>query len=430
MRFSKPALKQRLLSIRGLVTVPGSIVLVLWAFSFGFVVLDGWLKPGTINFLAIEYDTALSILGTIATGSITTLSLVYSLMLVVFTLAAGNIAPRLLQRFTRDSVSQVTAGLLGGTFLFSLTILHQTRPDFVPGFSIAASVALSVISVLQLIYFVHEVSRSVTIDEEIAEISMGLKNRLDQLIAIEEEQNASPQSGRPPSLNFDINVRESGYLTSADEAGLLELADNNDLVIMVLEKPGSFLLEGQKIACCNLGNGKSDVSDDELRAAVLDRLTITQSRGSDDDDVEYAINMLVEIALRALSPGVNDTFTAIACVDRMSAAFANLVKSKLRTYERYDDQGNFRVVIKGYNAEDIFNTAFSPLRRASRNNLLMAKNLGDAMVRLHSAATEEHKPALRKQLKLLKSEWNSASWLPEDHDFMEKRFNIVENTEK
>lgn len=427
MRLIKPALKQKLASVRGLVTVPGSIVLSLWLVAVFSVLLDQWLRTDIylkkINVLVVDYDTALSVLGTIATGAITTLSLVYSLMLVVFTLAAGNIAPRLLQRFTRDSVSQVTAGLLGGTFLFSLSVLHQTRPDFVPGLSIAIAFALSAISVLQLIYFVHEVSRSVTIDEEIAEISDGLEKRLNKLISLEPDQASSIGKELPP-LNYEIFAHKSGYLTNLDEAELLSFAQKYDLKFSIVEKPGNFLLKGQCVACCDFDAAKSDMDEESFRETFLSMLTIAEARGSANDDVEYAINMLIEIALRALSPGVNDTFTAIACVDQMSAAFNEMVQSELRNNELVDEDGVLRVVINGYEADDIFNTAFSPIRRCCRSNFLMAQNLGDAILRLHKAATKEHKVLLENQLELLTQECELATWLQDDHDFISGRYFI------
>lgn len=427
MRYIPPAIKQRLQSIRGLVTVPGGIVLVLWMFAVLSVLIDSWLRTDIYltetNVFAVDYNTALSVLGTIAAGAITTLSLVYSLMLVVFTLAAGNIAPRLLQRFTRDSVSQVTAGLLGGTFMFSLSVLHQTRPDFVPGFSIAVAFALSAISVLQLIYFVHEVSRSVTIDEEIAEISGGLEERLSKLINLESDQTA-PKEAELPALNYEIFAHKSGYLTNMNEDALLSMALERDLKFKIIEKPGNFVLKGQKIACCNFDGATSELDEDAFSEIFLNTLTIAESRGSAHDDVEYAINMLIEIALRALSPGVNDTFTAIACVDQMSAAFNGMVKSELRNNELVDENGTLRVVINGYEAEDIFNTAFSSIRRTCRDNFLMAQNLGDAILRLHNAATNEHKVLLENQLKLLRQECELASWLQEDHDFIAKRYTL------
>ncbi|WP_053998355.1 DUF2254 domain-containing protein [Ahrensia marina] len=427
MRLISPVIKQRLASIRGLVTVPGGIVLVLWMFAVLFVLVDEWLRADIylkkINVLVVDYDTALSVLGTIAAGAITTLSLVYSLMLVVFTLAAGNIAPRLLQRFTRDSVSQVTAGMLGGTFLFSLSVLHQTRPDFVPGLSIAVAFVLSALTVLQLIYFVHEVSRSVTIDEEIAEISDGLERRLNRLIALEPNQESSKDE-ELPQLNYDIYVHKSGYLTNMDEDALLSMAVEHDLKFRILEKPGNFLLKGQKVASCNFDRSGVDFEEEKFCETFLNMLTIAESRGAANDDVEYAINMLIEIALRALSPGVNDTFTAIACVDQMTAAFNEMVKSELRNNEFVDDNGNLRVVINGYEAADIFNTAFSPIRRACRDNFLMAQNLGDAILRLHKAASKEHKKLLETQLKLLLQECEQANWLPEDNDFIIKRYTL------
>ena len=196
-------------SVRGLITVPGALALTLWLSAFIALRLDRMLARSDAvelyRILQTDYETAVTILSTISGASITTLSLVYSLVLVVFTLAAGNIAPRLLRRFTGDRVNQVTAGLLGGTFLFSLTILHQTGPDTVPGVSIAIAFCLAVIAVLQLIFFVHTVSRSVTIDEEIAAML-----RVESALA-----RAQAAVGDIPAAAADAIAATAGTLTPA-----------------------------------------------------------------------------------------------------------------------------------------------------------------------------------------------------------------------
>lgn len=118
---------EKLLSVRGLITVPGAIAIALWMMSFPLLWLDARFDDELVGFFGeiakLPYETARPLLTTIAAAAITTLSLVYSIVLVVFTLAAGTIAPRLLKWFTADKVNQVTAGMFGGTFLFALTVL-------------------------------------------------------------------------------------------------------------------------------------------------------------------------------------------------------------------------------------------------------------------------------------------------------------------
>lgn len=407
-------------SVRGLITVPGSIALVLWAIAPLGLWLDEWLlaQANTQAYLLFQtdYQTAVAVLSTISGASITTLSLVYSLVLVVFTLAAGTIAPRLLRRFTGDRVNQVTAGLFGGLFLFSLTILHQTDPGFVPVLSIGFALVLSAIAVLQLIFFVHTVSRSVTIDEEIAEISRQLEDRLARIVAENEDDDRS--FGFDRNSITQIGAAQSGYISHIDDTLLLAIAEKHDVCIDIASKTGTFLLEGQTVA--EISPKQGDDNRMAITQALPAAITLMPARGS-LDDVEYSISVLLEIALRALSPGVNDTFTAIACVDRLSAAFVEPVRKGLRRRLLTGTDNRVRVRIEGLTVEDMINSAFHPLRRAAADNMLMLQNIADALVRLHDIAEPEIKPIFEDHAKLLLESFDQTEPLPVDRVFLSTR---------
>jgi len=411
-------------NVRGLITVPGTIALFVWAIAPMALWLDEWFAALSgaepYRFLQTDYQTAIAILSTIAGAAVTTLSLVYSLVLVVFTLAAGTIAPRLLRRFTSDRVNQVTAGLFGGLFLFALTLLHQTDPGFVPVLSIGMAVALSAVAVLQLIFFVHTVSRSVTIDEEIAEISRQLESRLARVLAETEEDDRAFEFDE--ASMSEICTEEKGYIIGIDEQSLLNIAAEHGLFIDITRKTGTFMLEGQTIARFSPGQGPGDGR--ATADAVNKAIELKPARGS-VEDIEYSISVLLEIALRALSPGVNDTFTAIACVDRISSACAEPVRRGLRRRVLADDAGTVRVQIAGLTVEDVINTAFHPLRRAASGNLLMLQHIADALVRLHDVADAGVAPILERHAQLLIHSYEQADPLPVDRAFLASRLDPI-----
>ncbi len=418
------SLHRHFINIRGLITVPGTIALAIWAFSVPLLWLDHQYGPqvetafGSV--LGLSHEIAANVLSTIATAAITTLSLVYSLVLVVFTLAAGNIAPRLLKLFTSDRVNQVTAGLLGGTFLFALTVLYRVRPDFVPVLSVAVAIVLAALFVLQLIYFVHTVSRSVTIDEEIASISAQLERRILEMVREEEEETSNP---RPPlDFPYRIATGESGYLNAVDEDALYQLACKHDLTVRLLSKPGEFVLEGQAVA---KASRMPDDLDGEFDRAIRDALLILPSRTA-IGDIEYSINLLLEIALRALSPGVNDTFTAIASLDRMSAALSAAVRHGLRTRDVSDEDAVVRVEIPGLSLDDMLNTAFHPLRQAAAGNMLMMQHIADALTRLHEIGNQRAQALISSHGTLLLASCKASGPLDEDYAFLEQRLPFLE----
>lgn len=418
-------LEFRFLSFRGLITVPGSIAVAIWLLAFPLLWIDHTLQDPLHAFLAPEpglpYDTARAVLTTVASAAITTLSLVYSLVLVVFTLAAGNIAPRLLRRFTGDRVNQVTAGLLGGIFLLSLTVLYHTTSDYVPVLAVAVVVLLSAIFVLQLIFFVHSVSRSVTIDEEIAAISAQLEKRIAEVVMEEDEE--AGENREPDNYSHAVYSTASGYLSKFDEEGLFDFARKEDVSIRLLHKSGEFVLEGQQLA--DIAQVRDDEHARKMTEQMRDHLLVTASRG-EVHDIQYEVNLLVEIAIRALSPGVNDTFTAIASIDRMSASLAEAVKKGLRTRDVVDRSGKMRVRIPGLSLQELLDGVFHPVRQASSGNLLMIQHLADALARLYDVGNETARPLIEDHGRLLLATCKASGPLPEDYAFIKRRLTFAE----
>ncbi|WP_417435961.1 DUF2254 domain-containing protein [Hoeflea sp.] len=407
-----------LVTLNGLLGVPGAIAVFIWLLAIPLVWLDtsfNIVGDPLPFWLAISTDTARSLLSTIATAAITTLSMVYSIMLVVFTLAAGNIAPRLLQRFSRDRVNQVTAGILGGTFLYSLSVLRATGPDLRPEMSIAVAFILAAVSVLQVINFVYSVSRSVTIDAEVAKISEQLEHQVNVLLA---ETGTGQDSFDEDALVTTIRASESGYVTMLDEAALLRLARHHDTSIAVRVAPGDFVLAGQELAVAGF-----DQDDKDAAATVISSISLQPYRGA-VDDIRFSIRILLEIALRALSPGVNDSFTAVTCADRIAAALVKPVSEGLRGDVRCDENGVARLKVPGLSLEDLFNMTLHPLRQAARGNILMLDHLGKVLNSLHAIAGPEAKRLIKAHGKALLETARAGDPIGSDLGFLRQRLDF------
>ncbi len=356
-------------------TVPSAIALSIGLSAFALVYLDRLLDPlsvivGTDIFTA---PTARGMLSIIAGGAMTALSLAYSLVLVVFTLAAANIGPRLLKRFTTDPVNQVTAGLLGGTFLYCVVVLLFVAPEDVPQTAVFGSGLLGLIMVMQLIYFVRKVSRNVTIDDEIAAISQRLAYALAK--RYETPDNREEDEDFSKTLDHEHETREAGYIGHIDEDLIIKTAADNECVVRLEKSSGGFLVKGEILF------STSRAIDEDTASQIYDAITLEPSR-STDSEIEFSINLLVEIALRALSPGVNDTFTALACVDSFSNAFAKIADARTAPSISHDEDGETRLVIPDLSVIHMFSMTFNPLRRASRNNIMMYQALAKAYTRL------------------------------------------------
>ncbi|MCV2872648.1 DUF2254 domain-containing protein [Defluviimonas sp. WL0050] len=385
-----------------LLTVPATIAIAIGLSGAGIVAIEhrfnapDWL-------IALSPDVARAILSSVATAAMTALSLTYSLTLVVFTLAASSIGPRLLKRFTTERANQITAGLLGGTFLYALVVLGTTGNEpariatFIAGLLAAASV-------VQLIWFVRTVAQSVSIDDELAKIAVRLRDGLARL-----KQNSGDDDDLPDDNAFlpAVTVKDTGYLARLDRSALLASAITENLVLRVEQGEGDYLLPDTVVLSVNR----------PLRESVHTALckTVRQEPArSDTGTVHFSINLMVEIALRALSPGVNDTLTALAVSDMLSGALAEIAGSEPRPEVLRDPEGRARVILPGASFPSLLDTAYNPLRRASADNVLMAEGLARGLRRLHAVASANARRAVEEHADLLLRQMERAGHMPAD----------------
>lgn len=393
--------------ISSFVTVPGILTIAGFGSALFCVWLDQLLAASGIEppLSPFTPDAARSILSTLSGVAMTALSLVYSTVLLVFTLAAGTIAPRLLERFSDDRMSHVAVGSLGALFLHALISLAAVddEPMLIP---VLWSIITASISVMTLLIFVHRVSRRVTIDEEIASIS----NDLDRQLRLSAQRsNSLPIKDliRPEGPDAELRATASGYINRVDFHELAAAAAAHNGYIDFSATVGDHVLEGDVIALIIGPDPKP------LRQEASDLLVIG-SRRTPEEDVRFSADLLLEIALRALSPGVNDSFTAIACIDRYVASMASAVDAGLHSGVFCDVDGAARISAPRSEIADLIRLMFEPVRQASRGNLLVANAIISALrrllPRLEGAAREE----TERQLALTVKEVEAGAPVEED----------------
>ena len=377
-----------------LLTVPAAIVLAIGATPLLLVALERHFAPEASYVLLPAFDaaSARSFLVTVAGGAMTALSLAYSLTLVVFTLAAGTIGPRLLKRFTTDPVAQVTAGILGGTFLYAIATLPFVRTDQIPLFATTGAGLLSIISVLQLIYFVRNVSRAVTIDDEVANIT-STAHRIIRHMESQERLDEEKTDGLP-KFGYELKAQRSGYVGEINTDRIVAIANEAGCMVRLSKRTGKYVLEGESLA------GLDCDCDEETRDAILGSIEIASAR-SDNGTLDFPVSLLVEIALRALSPGINDTFTALAVVDSLSSIMHEYAQLTHADLALRDKDGAIRLVQPGYDTSELVGMAFHPMRRAASSNILMAQGLARALARLSLNSYPPMVEAVRKHTALL-----------------------------
>lgn len=390
--------------LRGFVTIPGAISLLGVATAAAGAAADAlWLER--TGFAPFSPEAARAILATLATAAMSALSLVYSIVLVVFTLAAGTIAPRLLERFSHDRTNQFAVGALGALFLHAVTAL--TISDGAPALAtVLGGVVMAGLSVLLLLVFVDRVARRVTIDEEIAAIADELDAEFDRAKA----RSADIDAGglvRPELPVADVLAPVSGYVNAINAGMVADEASAVNGFVDFIVAPGDAVLAGDLVARA------TGTNTGPLVAAARAALSIDDRRTA-EGDLRFSISLILEIALRALSPGVNDSFTAIAAIDRLTASLARATASGVTPGVYCDDAGAARVTAPKETLAELIGYSFAPLRRAARDNLLVAEAASRALRRLHPKLGDEAAAAAERELALLAAEIAASSALPEE----------------
>ena len=373
--------------------VPALMILAAVVLAFAMLWLDARVPPAWLDpvrwFLRIGPDGARQVLATIASSMITVASLVFSMTLVTLTLASSQLGPRLITRFMRDTINQVVLGTFLATFVYALLILEtvsQTTPEpFVPHLSITLGLLLTLVSLLWLIFFIHHVAVSIQADSVIAEVSDELSRAIANPFPQVQVSRTGPLEtpfldhlAEPPGV---VQSLKSGYVQAIDGRALLKRATAEDLLVKVEQRPGDFVIAGTPL----LRVWPRRRLSEELAATLREPIVIGRQR-TPTQDIDFAVSALVEIALRALSPGINDPQTAIACIDRLAEALAELMRRPEPPALVPDDDGALRLMVTPASFETVVGIAFNPIREAGRTNARVLRRLADVLTSLAAFA--------------------------------------------
>jgi uncharacterized membrane protein len=363
------------------------------------------------------------LLSTLAASVITVSGVGFSITMVTLTQASNQFGPRLLRNFMRDTGNQVVLGTWVGTFIYAILVLRTVQTGdgrvYVPHASVSAALALALACIMALVYFIHHMSFSLQAPQVVAGVGRELDRVIDRMFPRRLGQGgARPvrEQGHPalPS-GFDLDARpvgapRSGYVQAVDDAVLMQAAGERDLLLRLALRPGNFVIEGNPLL--RVWPPARATSDLE---ATLQRAFLIGTQSTPEQDVEFAVDQIEEIALRAMSPGFNDTFTAIHCLDWLAAGLARIAGEELPSPYRYDAQGALRVITPVSTFDGLTDAAFNQIRQFGRDKaavmIRLLEVIADLAARLR---TEEQREALRRHARLACEEALAA--LPSAHD--------------
>lgn len=266
---------------------------------------------------------ARDVLGVIASATIGVAGTTFSITVAALSLASSQMGPRLLRNFTSDPGNQYALGALVATFAYSLVALRSIHEgadvNFVPQLAVSVGLLMAFACVGVLIWFLHHVAASISVDRVVALVQKDLVAALRQVSLDMPDAAARDITEREmPDATSPLDAPGYGYLRVLDDEALADWAAEHDAVIWLRVRPGGFILPGSMV-----GRIAPRMLAAEAQEMVARCMVIGDSR-SVEQDVEFAVRQLVEIGLRALSPGINDPFTAIAVLDRLGSALASL----------------------------------------------------------------------------------------------------------
>jgi uncharacterized membrane protein len=371
--------------------VPGVMVLGAVVAAYGLVQIDrAQLLPETIIAGPWLYNGsatgARTLLGAIASSAIGVAGTVFSITIAALSLASSQMGPRLLRNFTRDRGSQITLGAFLGTFSYALMVLRTVRSQdegaFVPHLSLTVAIVLAFVCVATLVFFVAHMARRINVDTVIDIVSDDVHKTLTRLTTREK-----PPARPPDDIWHGASVvtdPRRGYLTQLDAEGLAGWAAKHDAIICLLVRPGDFIFPGAPIA---LLKPAVDGADDAIRNA-----TALGDQRVSTVDLEFTLRQLVEVAVRALSPGVNDPNTAISVVDRLGAALCDLAPVHLPSgVYLHDDHAVLVVPMPEY--PGLVDTMFHQIRQNATTTVAVLIRILDALAAAASCETRPERLA-------------------------------------
>ena len=310
--------------------VPALMVMTGVVAAFGFIAIDRagivpeWLLQGPWLYNG-GATGARTLLGAVASSTIGVAGTVFSITIAALSLAAGQMGPRLLRNFTRDRGNQVTLGAFLGTFSYALIVLRSVRTQsegaFVPHLALSVSILLAFVCVATLVFFVGHMAGRINVDTVIELVSRDVEAAFRRLPCAEPQQPV-PDPAMWRHAHAVVDARR-GYLQQLHEEGLADWAAEHGAAIRLLVRPGDYVFPGAPIALII-----PDVTG--AGAAIKDATALGPQRVS-SADLEFAVRQLVEVAVRALSPGINDPHTAISVLERLGAALCELAPRFLST---------------------------------------------------------------------------------------------------
>lgn len=395
--------------------VLAAIVLAVLAVEVDTYVSDELLRSYPRLFGA-GAEGSRAMLSTIAGSMMTVAGVTFSITIAALAQASAQYTPRILRNFMGNRTNQVVLGVFVGIFAYCLVVLRTIRGSdglvFVPSIAVLLGVLLALLGVAFLVFFIHHVATSIQASTIAGAVSREAIRTIEHLFpeSLGEhpgEDRDEPAPEIPDARWRPVPARRTGYIQRVDEAGLLRFARGRRAVVRMEKGIGEFVIEGAPLVSIAGGEGTGErTGEDAARARedaarAMAELYVIGGHRTADQDPSFGVQQIVDVALKALSPGSNDTTTAVTCVDYLSAILARAAGRRAVSPHRLD-RGELRVIARGVTFEALLDVAFDPIRRdAGGNTTVLARLLSAVEAVAGRASRERDRRALARHAALI-----------------------------
>lgn len=394
--------------------VPGLMIAFSIALAFGLIELDSrmdikWLEDYPRMF-GLGADGSRGMLTAIASSMLTVATLAFSLTLNSITQASGQFTPRIMRNFLRDRVNQFVLGYFVSVFAFCLIVLRTIRGGdeikFVPSISVMVGLVLAVGGIFVLIFFIHHIAASLQITTILDNIVNETKGAVERMFP--EKLGAAATGMEKDESRFAENIKtwqkipalKAGYIQSVDATDLLNFAAENRVLLRMRRGIGQFAGSGATLAeiAPDTETGVRQMKFEAQKIEEINSFFGIDRHRTIEQDAGFGIRQIVDIALKALSPGVNDTTTAVYCIDNLGEILGEIAGRKMPARIR-SRNGVPRIIATAPDFADYVETAFDQiLVNGEANAAIFERLLATIVFIAERAESDERRAVLARQV--------------------------------
>jgi uncharacterized membrane protein len=335
-------------------------------------------------------------LSNLVSAMITMATLAISITMVVLALAAQQLGPRLIRNFMADKKTQASLGLFVSTVVYLLLVLRSTygAGDTAPNLAVTLGTFLVLTSVVVSVLFVHHLARSIIADNVISKVGAELDAAIERLLPERGDTSKPKHNVVLEKDGAPLRLSRGGYVQAIDFGRLEKCACEAEATIRLDIRAGHHVIPGAAVGWVSPSSGDKPPLHEQVRSAIM-----IGGERTPDQDIEFSIRQLVEIGVRALSPGINDPYTAVAAMDRLTISIAKVMTRGPAKDTWEDKEGRIRVVAPVSTFEGIVDVAFNQIRQSGERVPAVLIRLTENLRQLHECADADQRPILQKHLR-------------------------------